>query len=59
MLDVNSKNRRYLIFTKITLFVLYLLTFGAYIAVIATQNPKEYKLVGVAHSLILVFSDLM
>jgi hypothetical protein len=56
---VNSKNKRYLLFTKVALIVLYLLTFGAYIAVIATQNPKEYKLVGVAHSLILVFSDLM
>jgi len=59
MLDVNSKNRRYLVFTKIALIVLYLLTFGAYIAVIATQNPKEYKLVGVAHTVILIFSDLM
>jgi hypothetical protein len=59
MEQVNTKNKRFLLFTKIALIVMYLLTFVAYLVVIITQNPKEYKLVGVAHSIILIFSDLM
>ena len=35
MLQVNLKNKRFLLFTKIALVVFYILTFGAYTAVIA------------------------
>jgi hypothetical protein len=59
MEQVKTKNKRFLLFTKIGILVLYLCTFIAYFIVIISQNPKEYKLVGVAHTVILIFSDLM
>ena len=57
--QVKTKNRRFLLFTKIGILILYLGSFIAYFIVIISQNPKEYKLVGVAHTVILIFSDLM
>ena len=57
--QVKAKNKRFLLFTKIGILVLYLCTFIAYFIVIISQNMKEYKLVGVAHTIILISSDLM
>ena len=57
--QVKAKNKRFLLFTKIGILVLYLCTFIAYFIVIISQNMKEYKLVGVAHTVILISSDLM
>lgn len=48
-----------MLLTKCGLLFLYLGTFAPYLIVIITQNPKEYKLVGVAHTIILLISDLM
>jgi hypothetical protein len=59
MEQVIAKNKRFLLLTKIGIIILYLCTFIAYLVVIISQNPKEYKLVGVAHTVILIFSDLM
>jgi hypothetical protein len=44
---------------KCGLLFLYLGSFIAYLIIIISQNPKEYKLVGVAHTVILLISDLM
>ncbi len=48
-----------MVLTKAGIVFLYLGTFAAYLVIIITQNPLEYKLVGVAHTVILITSDLM
>jgi hypothetical protein len=48
-----------MLLTKYGILFLYLGTFAAYFIIIITQNPKKYKLVGVAHTVILLISDLM
>ena len=50
-------NKRYFLLFKVVAAVAYLCIFIAYFIVIIAKNPKEYKLVGLMHVILIMITD--